>query len=190
MMIMSCIAYKNLSSLAAVNSSTVKSGVADMSQQLILLQKDNTYTKLFVGGLPYHTTDDTLREFFIQFGDLDEAVVIIDKTTKKSKGYGFVSVYYHCNIDHQLLVLNILSSLLKVTMADKEGAERACANHNPYIDGRRANVNLAYLGAKPKHGSQPGNSYQWCTVRRRLNSISCIITGSPASTHTGYTSQG
>ena len=41
-------------------------------------------------------------------------------------------------------------------MADKEGAERACANPNPYIDGRRANVNLAYLGAKPKHGSQPG----------------------------------
>lgn len=60
--------------------------------QLILLQKDNTYTKLFVGGLPYHTTDQTLREFFTQFGELDEAVVIIDKTTKKSKGYGFVSV--------------------------------------------------------------------------------------------------
>ena len=59
--------------------------------QLILLQKDNTYTKLFVGGLPYHTTDETLREFFTQFGELDEAVVIIDKTTKKSKGYGFVS---------------------------------------------------------------------------------------------------
>ena len=59
--------------------------------QLILLQKDNTYTKLFVGGLPYHTTDQTLREFFTQFGELDEAVVIIDKTTKKSKGYGFVS---------------------------------------------------------------------------------------------------
>ena len=58
---------------------------------LILLQKDNTYTKLFVGGLPYHTTDQTLREFFTQFGELDEAVVIIDKTTKKSKGYGFVS---------------------------------------------------------------------------------------------------
>ena len=61
--------------------------------QLILLQKDNTYTKLFVGGLPYHTTDQTLREFFTQFGELDEAVVIIDKTTKKSKGYGFVSIH-------------------------------------------------------------------------------------------------
>lgn len=65
--------------------------VAVKMSQLILLQKDNTYTKLFVGGLPYHTTDVTLREFFTQFGELDEAVVIIDKTTKKSKGYGFVS---------------------------------------------------------------------------------------------------
>ncbi len=46
-------------------------------------------------------------------------------------------------------------------MADKEGAEKACANPNPMIDGRKANVNLAYLGAKPKlHGSQPGNMPQ------------------------------
>lgn len=42
-------------------------------------------------------------------------------------------------------------------MVDKEGAEKACANPNPMIDGRKANVNLAYLGAKPKHhSSQPG----------------------------------
>lgn len=67
--------------------------------QLILLQKDNTYTKLFVGGLPYHTTDETLREFFTQFGELDEAVVIIDKTTKKSKGYGFVSAKISCLVN-------------------------------------------------------------------------------------------
>lgn len=41
-------------------------------------------------------------------------------------------------------------------MKDKEGAERACANPNPVIDGRKANVNLAYLGAKAKGGhSQP-----------------------------------
>ena len=40
-------------------------------------------------------------------------------------------------------------------MADREGAEKACSNPNPVVDGRRANVNLAYLGARPKHG-QPG----------------------------------
>lgn len=53
--------------------------------------KDTTWTKLFVGGLPYETNDKELREFFQEFGEIDEAVVIIDRSTNKSKGYGFVS---------------------------------------------------------------------------------------------------
>ena len=59
--------------------------------QVAVQQKETKFTKLFVGGLPYHTTDAALREYFFQFGDIDEAVVIHDKMTKKSKGYGFVS---------------------------------------------------------------------------------------------------
>ncbi len=43
----------------------------------------------------------------------------------------------------------------QVTMATREGAECACANPNPIVDGRKANVNLAYLGAKPKNHNQP-----------------------------------
>lgn len=54
-------------------------------------QKDTTWTKLFVGGLPYHTTDKSLREHFSVYGDIEEAVVITDRTTNKSRGYGFVS---------------------------------------------------------------------------------------------------
>lgn len=38
----------------------------------------------------------------------------------------------------------------QVTMKDKLAAERACRDPNPIIDGRKANVNLAYLGAKPR----------------------------------------
>jgi RNA recognition motif-containing protein len=56
----------------------------------VIQQKDTTYTKLFVGGLPYHTTDHSLREHFQQFGDIEEAVVITDRQTGKSRGYGFV----------------------------------------------------------------------------------------------------
>lgn len=52
---------------------------------------DTTLTKIFVGGLPYHTTDDGLRQYFQQFGDIEEAVVITDRQTNKSRGYGFVS---------------------------------------------------------------------------------------------------
>lgn len=42
-------------------------------------------------------------------------------------------------------------------MADRAAAERACKDPNPIIDGRKANVNLAYLGAKPRI-MQPGNN--------------------------------
>uniref|UniRef100_A0A8C6WJZ5 RNA binding motif protein 24b n=1 Tax=Neogobius melanostomus TaxID=47308 RepID=A0A8C6WJZ5_9GOBI len=83
-------------------------------------QKDTTFTKIFVGGLPYHTTDST--------------VVITDRQTGKSRGYGFV------------------------TMADRASADRACKDPNPIIDGRKANVNLAYLGAKPRV-IQPGFAF-------------------------------
>ena len=56
--------------------------------------RDTTYTKLFVGGLPYHTTDETLKAHFDQYGEIEEAVVITDRVTNKSKGYGFVSILY------------------------------------------------------------------------------------------------
>ena len=37
-------------------------------------------------------------------------------------------------------------------MVDRDSAERAVKEANPIIDGRKANVNLAYLGAKPRNG--------------------------------------
>lgn len=58
-------------------------------------QKDTTFTKIFVGGLPYHTTDETLRRFFERFGEIEEAVVITDRATGKSRGYGFVSLNFN-----------------------------------------------------------------------------------------------
>lgn len=33
------------------------------------------FSEIFVGGLPYHTTDETLRKFFERFGEIEEAVV-------------------------------------------------------------------------------------------------------------------
>ncbi|KRX53576.1 RNA-binding protein 38, partial [Trichinella sp. T9] len=98
----------------------------------LLANKDTTFTKIFVGGLPYHTNDRTLREHFEQYGEIEEAVVITDRQTGKSRGYGFV------------------------TMKDRPSAERACKEPNPIIDGRKANVNLAYLGAKPRNNLHLG----------------------------------
>ncbi|KAL4351877.1 hypothetical protein GQ457_06G031050 [Hibiscus cannabinus] len=85
---------------------------------------DTTFTKIFVGGLAWETQRDTMKSYFEQFGEILEAVVITDKNTGRSKGYGFV------------------------TFKDPEAARRACVNPSPFIDGRRANCNLAALGAQ------------------------------------------
>ena len=54
--------------------------------------EDTRLKKLFVGGIPYGTNDESLREHFVQFGEIQEAVVIRERDTNRSKGYGFVSV--------------------------------------------------------------------------------------------------
>lgn len=54
-------------------------------------EEDTKFTKLFVGGIPYHTPDETLKEYFEQFDDIVEAVIIRERNSQRSKGYGFVS---------------------------------------------------------------------------------------------------
>lgn len=49
--------------------------------------------KLFVGNLPYEVTSEELGQYFSQFGEIEEAVVITDRFSGKSKGYGFVRFY-------------------------------------------------------------------------------------------------
>ncbi|KAF8413396.1 hypothetical protein HHK36_001377 [Tetracentron sinense] len=85
---------------------------------------DTTFTKIFVGGLAWETQRETMGRYFEQFGEIQEAVVITDKNTGRSKGYGFV------------------------TFKDPNAAMRACQDPSPVIDGRRANCNLASLGAQ------------------------------------------
>ncbi|MDO8552136.1 MAG: RNA-binding protein [bacterium] len=48
--------------------------------------------KLYVGGLPYSTTDAELKDAFSQSGSVVSAVVIIDKMSGRSKGFGFVEM--------------------------------------------------------------------------------------------------
>jgi len=47
-------------------------------------------TKLFIGGLAWHTTDETLRQGFEKYGNVEEAVVVKDRDTNRSRGFGFV----------------------------------------------------------------------------------------------------
>lgn len=48
--------------------------------------------KLYVGGLSYSTTDDSLKAAFAQYGNVISVVVIMDRATGRSKGFGFVEM--------------------------------------------------------------------------------------------------
>ena len=46
--------------------------------------------KLFVGGLPFSTTDEELKAAFAEYGTVASAKVITDRETGRSRGFGFV----------------------------------------------------------------------------------------------------
>lgn len=48
--------------------------------------------KLYVGGLPYSTTEDSLRAAFSQAGTVVSVTIIIDRMSGRSKGFGFVEM--------------------------------------------------------------------------------------------------
>jgi cold-inducible RNA-binding protein len=49
-------------------------------------------TKLYVGGIPYTTTESALRDAFAKAGTVTSASIIIDRMTGRSKGFGFVEM--------------------------------------------------------------------------------------------------
>lgn len=76
--------------------------------------------KLYVGGVPYSSTNEDLKRHFEAAGEVKDAAIIMDKMTRRSKGFGFVE------------------------MADKEGAEKAISMfHDQDFMGRKLTVNFA-----------------------------------------------
>ena len=88
--------------------------------------------KLFVGGLSWNTNDDGLRVAFERFGNIDEAKVILDRDTGRSRGFGFV------------------------TFADQDSARNAMSEMNgQQLDGRSIKVNEAE--ERPRTGGGGGS---------------------------------
>jgi len=49
-------------------------------------------TNIYVGNLPYSTTDADLQELFSQHGQVSRAQVVMDRETGRSRGFGFVEM--------------------------------------------------------------------------------------------------
>lgn len=48
--------------------------------------------RIYVGNLPFSTTEDELREFFGQHGSVTSAAIVIDRDTGRPRGFGFVEM--------------------------------------------------------------------------------------------------
>ena len=86
--------------------------------------------KLYVGGLAYASTEDTMRQFFAQAGTVTSASIVMDRETGRSKGFGFVE------------------------MPDDEAAAKAIKElHEATYDGKVISVNEA----RPREDRPKGN---------------------------------
>ncbi|KAL3503144.1 hypothetical protein ACH5RR_037593 [Cinchona calisaya] len=109
-----------------------------------IADRDPTQRKLFIRGLGWETTTEKLRGLFSQYGDLEEAVVILDKVTGKSKGYGFI------------------------TFKHIDGAMAAIKEPSKKIDGRMTVTQLAAAGVSGGPGGGGGNNNQVDVSDRKI----------------------
>ena len=63
-------------------------------------------TNIYVGNLPWSTTNDDLREMFAQYGAVDRAQVVTDRETGRSRGFGFVEMPNEAEANAAIAALN------------------------------------------------------------------------------------
>ncbi len=88
--------------------------------------------KLFVGSLPWSISSEKLQELFAQYGEITEAIVITDRDTGRSKGFGFI------------------------TFAQEADAKKALEMDGKEIEGRTIVVNVA----KPREERGGGGGFR------------------------------
>ncbi len=88
--------------------------------------------KVYVGNLPFSVDQEKLKELFASYGEAEEIIVISDKFSGRSKGFGFI------------------------TFKDEESAKKAIAEMNDKeIEGRKLKVNEA----KPMEDRPPRKNF-------------------------------
>ncbi|KAL6532167.1 Glycine-rich RNA-binding protein 4, mitochondrial [Orobanche gracilis] len=93
-------------------------------------------TKLFIGGLSYGTDDMALKDAFSSFGEVNEARVITDRDSGRSRGFGFVNF-----------------------SSDESASSAVSAMDGQELDGRRIRVGYAQERAPRSSFNNGGGSY-------------------------------
>ena len=93
--------------------------------------------KLYVGNLPWSTTEEDLNQMFGEYGDVESVALITDRETGRSRGFAFVEM-------------------------DTEGAEKAIEEYNGKdMGGRALRVNEAQDKPRRSGGGGGGGGNRW-----------------------------
>ncbi|KAF6839902.1 RNA recognition domain-containing protein [Colletotrichum plurivorum] len=119
-------------------------------------------SKLFIGGLAWHTEEGTLRQKFEEFGAVEEAVVVKDRDTGRSRGFGFVRYTQEGDAQKAIAAMNNVEFDGRTIRVDKasDNGPRGGGFRGGFGGGRGG------YGAPPmQYGGQPGgypvpNMYQ------------------------------
>lgn len=88
-------------------------------------------SKIYVGNLSYNTSEDELRDYFSQYGNIEDIKLIIDFNTGRSKGFGFI------------------------TFGSNQDCENAIAANGVELGGRKLKVNIARDDNRGTRGPGP-----------------------------------
>jgi len=82
-------------------------------------------SKLFIGGLAWHTDENALRQKFEEFGAVEEAVVVKDRDTGRSRGFGFVRYGQEADAEAAIAAMNNIEfdgRTIRVDKASERGS--------------------------------------------------------------------
>ncbi|KAJ9136050.1 hypothetical protein P3X46_033164 [Hevea brasiliensis] len=105
---------------------------------------DISLRKLFIRGLSSETTTETIRALFSSYGELEEAIVIFDKNTGKSKGFGFITFKH---VDGALVALKEPSKKIDGRMTVTQLASAGLSNSG--ANGGDVSSRKIYVGNVP-----------------------------------------
>jgi RNA recognition motif-containing protein len=79
---------------------------------------------IYIGNLSYNVTEDQLRAMFTDFGEVENAKIIMDRFSGRSKGFGFVEMSDNSEADQAIKALNgkmVEGRNIKVNQANPGG---------------------------------------------------------------------
>ncbi|KAG0650956.1 Glycine-rich RNA-binding [Hyphodiscus hymeniophilus] len=112
-------------------------------------------SKLFIGGLAWHTDENALRQKFEEFGAVEEAVVVKDRDTGRSRGFGFVRYSQDADAEAAITAMNNIEFDGRTIRVDK-ASERGGGGGGGGFGGGRGGGGGGYGGGRGGGGGYGG----------------------------------